>query len=325
MRMRNFVLFGIAFASMAVYAEPINLGCSARGALAALTSSVAFREAIGDANAANYLGSVYDASGQQLSPQSAKALHCPLFIDSDAQPSASASKAILSAEAAARTAKPELQAAAPVAHGALVVSSVEGIVAVVPQPEVAVSKAQDQPQVAPKRETASARTRHVVKATSVTGPVKQQTRSEVAQVRPEPAPPVAAAQSPKQVEVTNRQSTPATQREESLVLSFGRALGMIRQVETGGRAPVLEIDPLMMLLYFLALFVLVGAVALLAFNPRPLMTPAQRRFELLEAESLGFAASDRYKNRQADMAGLKRQKPVQSAPSRVSPSLVAGD
>ncbi len=325
MRMRNFVLFGIVFTSMAVYAEPIDLGCSARGPLAALSSSAAFREAIGGANPANFLGSVYDVNGQQLSPQSSKAMKCPLFIDSDAKPSASASKAILSAEAGIRTARPEPQFTAAAESRALVVSSVEGVLAVIPQPEIAASIVQEKPQAAPKRETGSAPSRHIVRTVPASALKKEQVRSEVAKLGPQPAAPAPVAQSPKRVEVLTGRSAPANPPQENMALSVGRAMGLIRQVETRSRGPVLEIDPLMMLLYFLALFVVVGAAALLMFNPRPLVTPAQRRLELLEAESMGFAALDRYARRQTDVPALRRPNSVQVAPRRTSPSLAAGD
>lgn len=327
MRMRNCVLFGVAFASMAAYAEPINLGCSARGPLAALSNSAAFREAIGDANPANFLGSVYDVNGQQLSPQSSKAMQCPLFIDSDATPSAAASKAILRAEASIRTAKPEPQSTAPAETGAIVISSAAGVVFEIPQQGFAISSVQDRRLDASKPETGSARTRRNIQAQAAPASVlkKEEIRSEAAKMGPEPTAHVEVAQHQRQVEVTGRQSVPAIQPQESLALSLGRTLGLIRQVETRGRGPVLEIDPLMMFVYFLALFVAVGVVALLVFTPRAPATPAQRRLELLEAESMRFAALDRYAIRQTDVPVLKMQKPVQTAPRRVSPSLVAGD
>jgi hypothetical protein len=96
MKMYSLVLFAVAFATTAV-ASNVNLGCDVRGPLYQLMSSVEFREAIGDSNPANYLAQVFDSKGIYLTPATTRALQCPLYVSSDAEPSASASQAILDA------------------------------------------------------------------------------------------------------------------------------------------------------------------------------------------------------------------------------------
>ena len=333
MRMRNFVLFGMAFASLAVYAEPINLGCSPRGPLAALSSSAAFREAIGDANPANFLGSVYDVNEQQLSPQSTKALQCPLFIDSDATPSASASKAILSAEAGLlRAGKPEKKSATPTEDGTVVISSAAGVVDTIQLPPMRTSGAQERPQAAPKPKANKTQRTRTATAVSRLRPDIPQIQREAPSPKPQLAVQAEAVQSPRQVEKNLEQSAPTSRSEENLALSVAQTMRLIRRVETRGGQSVLEFNPLMAVVYFLALFVFAGALALPFFQPRPLTAPVHNKFALLQTGSSGFDSSVHFGVNRAETSRFKIDspvfkggKPVQAASRRESPSLVAGD
>jgi hypothetical protein len=283
MKIHNFVLLGMAFATMAVYGEPINLGCNARGPLAALDSSVAFREAIGAANPANFLASVYDVNGQQLSPASSKALQCPLFIDSNAVASASSSRAILSAEASVRSEKPKQQAAAPVAvpveNETILILSAAGVVAQIPQPEIrnpepqekplakSLAKHHAKPHAALRAEAGKTQNGRVVTTASVLGFENELLQSGASKLGQELKALAPALPAPKQIEAAKAQSVSAVQYQQSAFLSLAQALRLIKQVQIRGSQSALEFDPLMVLLDFFALFAAILAFCLLVFYP----------------------------------------------------------
>jgi hypothetical protein len=285
MKMRNLVMCAMAIAAVPAYGEPIDLGCSARGPLAALTDSVAFREAIGAANPANFLGSVYDVNGLQLSSATAKSMRCPLFIDSDASSSASASKAILRAEASAQAVKAEEQTVARVESKSIVVLSAAGEVARLPQPETNRSEVQAKPQEATKAQLARTQSTRVVSPASSPAPQNSQLHAEVSQavvsrITQEQPAPAAAVWIPRQVEATAEQSAPAAQTEQSWALSVAQATRLIRQVKVRGNDAVLEFNPAMVLFDFTALFGAILACGVLVFNPRPATASANERRDL---------------------------------------------
>jgi hypothetical protein len=304
MKMRNLTLFGMVLASMAAYGEPINLGCSARGPLAALNGSVAFREAIGAANPANFLGSVYDVNGQQLSPETAKALQCPLFIDSTASPSASMSKAILSAQASARTGKAEEQTAAPAESKTVTVLAASGVVLQFPQPEMADTKEAEtqaepqtktqadqhaKPPATSKAESSRNPNGRVVMTASVAGPESERLRSAASKLGQELKAIAAEVPTPKLVEEVRERSASAVESQKSWVLSLAQAILLVRQVGTRGSEAALEFNPLMALLDFVALFGAIFAFCLLVFYPRLATAAVQRRTDLYRS---ALASSD---------------------------------
>lgn len=266
MKTYNFVLLAMAFTTMAVYGEPIDLGCNARGPLAALKGSAAFRKAIGDANAANFLGSVYDVNGQQLSPGSFKALQCPLFIDSNAEPSAAASKAILRAEVRVRAEEPEQQAIAPAQNSPILVLGAAGVVAQFPQPETRNAELQVKPQAARKAETPGTQDRRGATAVSGLGLESQQLQPETSKPRQELMFQASVVPSPKLVDRPREQSSSLAQSQKSLVLSFAEATGLIRQARTGDSEASLEFNPMMVLFDFVAFFAALLAFGLLVFH-----------------------------------------------------------
>ena len=268
MKMRSFVLLAMASAAMTAYGEPIDLGCSARGPLAALNNSVAFREAIGSANPANFLGSVYDVNGQLLSPLSAKSMHCPLFIDSNATPSASASNAILSAQAIVRAEKPAEQSATPVENKPIMVISAAGVVDQIPQPEQKNSETKQEPLAAPKAAASTIQNRRIVPAVSALGHENSQLQSEVSKPRQQLTVQAAVVPIPKLVEETRQQIIAAVGSEQNSVLSLAQAIRLVRQVQIRNSEAVLEFNPVMVLLDFSALFAAILAFCLMVFHPR---------------------------------------------------------
>lgn len=326
---RNFVVFAMAFAGLAAYGEPINLGCSARGPLAALRSSAEFREAFGSANPANFLGGVYDVNGVRLSPLSSRALQCPLFIDSDATPSASASKAILSAEANLRAPRPNPQTTAPtpIESSTLVVESASGVVAEIPVPVVANPAAQAAVSASPSPEPRGIRSRRAIEAASKLTVSKERTLSEVAKSAPEPPVQAQVLQAPSRVDAPRAQITPAIQApqvDEELVLSLGLKLGLIRKVERPFGQTALEFNPLMMVLYFLALFVVAGAAALLFWSPRYPTAAVRRRLDPLETVFRRFESPDGLPIR-GSVPAMRAPRPVPASRRHAAPSLVPGD
>jgi hypothetical protein len=267
MKMYSFVLLATAFTTMAVYGEPIDLGCNARGPLAALKGSVAFRKAIGDANAANFLGSVYDVNGERLSSGSYKHLQCPLFIDSSAEPSAAASKAILLAEARVRVEEPEQQATAAGQITPILVLGASGVVAQFPQPETRNAEPQEKPQAARNAEAGITEKRRGVTAVSGLGLDNQQLQPETSKPRQELMVQALAVPSPKQVEGPREQNSSAVQSQKSLFLSFAESTGLIRHARSGESEASLEFNPVMVMFDFLALFAAVLAFSLLVFHP----------------------------------------------------------
>jgi hypothetical protein len=267
MKTYNFVLLAMAFTTMAVYGEPIDLGCNARGPLAALKGSAAFRKAIGDANAANFLGSVYDVNGQRLSSESYKHLQCPLFIDSSAEPSAAASKAILRAEARVRAEEPEQQATAVPQDAPILVLGAAGVVAQFPQPETRNAEPQEKLQAARNAEARRTEERRGATAVSDLGLDNQQLRPETSKPRHESMVQALTVPSPKQVDRPREQSSSLAQSQKSLVLSFAEATGLIRQARSGESEASLEFNPVMVLFDFLALFAAVLAFSLMVFHP----------------------------------------------------------
>src|ERR1019366_8592869 len=108
---------------------------------------------------------------------------------SGASASASASKAILIAEARAQTARPEELTAAPVESNSIVVLSAAGEVARLPLPETDSSEVQAKPQVAPKAQAVRTQGRRVASPASSLGPENSQLHAEVSKVKQElPAP-----------------------------------------------------------------------------------------------------------------------------------------
>lgn len=267
MKMRNFVLFAVASSTMAIYGEPIDLGCNARGPLAALNSSVAFRKAIGAGNPANYLSSISDVNGQQLSPGSSKALQCPLSIDSNALPSPSASKAILLAEARVRSHQLEQQPVAPGQASPILVSAAAGVVAAFPQPDNQKSETQVVPQAAPRAEAGGTPARRSAPVASDPGRQDQQFQTGSLEAKREWTLQPLAVPSPKKAEKKNEQSIPAAGSQENGVLSLAEAIGLIRQTRTANSVGLLEFDPVMVLFDFLGLFSAVLAFCLLVFHP----------------------------------------------------------
>lgn len=265
--MRHFVPIALVFATVAAYGEPIELGCSARGPLAALQSSSAFRKAIGGANPANYLGSVYDQNGTQLSPESFKTLRCPLFIDSSATPSASRSKAILNAEVGIVVAKQVVQTAATVEKQPLTVFSAAGVVAQLPTSELSGARSQERPQPAPKEKAALAAKAQVVLPSPELPLQSRQVAAEASQ--PAPAEPVAAASEPggAPVEDYATPSYSADPVQDNWLLSLAQALRLIRQVQGSGGESAFVFNPAMVLVDFLALFMAILSFSLLVFHP----------------------------------------------------------
>jgi hypothetical protein len=268
MKMYSFVLLATAFTTMAVYGEPIDLGCNARGPLAALQGSAALRKAIGDANAANFLGSVYDVNGQRLSPGSYKHLQCPLFIDSSAEPSAAASKAILRAEAGIRAEEPEQQASTAAGQiTPILVLGASGVVAQFPQPETRNAEPQEKPQAARNADAGRTEKRRDATAVSDLALDNQQLQPETSKPRQEMMVQALAVPGPKQVDGPREQNSSSVQSQKSLFLSFAESTGLIRHARTGDSEASLEFNPVMVLFDFLALFSAVLAFSLLVFHP----------------------------------------------------------
>jgi hypothetical protein len=305
MKMYSFALLAMAFTTVAVSGEPIDLGCNARGPLAALKGSAAFRKAFGEANPANFLGSVYDVNGQQLSPGSFKALHCPLFIDSNAEPSASASTAILRAEAGVRAAEPEEQSIAADQNKPIMVLAAAGVVAQFPQPAILNPATQERLQAAPKAEARKAQDRRGATAARGLGLKNQQTQPGISKPSQELTPRALAVPSPKQIVEKRAQSSSVAQSQKSLVWSVAEATGLIRQARTGGSAGLPEFNPVMVLFDFAALFAAVLAFCLMvAYRPGLRLAPVQNRADLYRAVM--------------DGVDLQSQQRVHLAPKRAS-------
>ena len=305
MKMYYFPLLAMAFITTAVYGEPIDLGCNGRGPLAALDSSATFRKAIGEANPANFLSSVYDSNGQQISPESAKSLHCPLFIDSNSEPSASASMAILRAGVRVRAAEPEEQSTAAAPNQPIMVLAAAGVVAQFQQPEIQKSETQEEPQAAPPAKAGRIQHRQVSIAASVLGLEKQQLQPETSKPSHGLEVHASAVPSSRQVVEKSEQHSAAAQFQKSPVLSFAEATGLLRQSRTGDSEAPLEFNPVMVLFDFVALFTAVLSCCLLVFDPG-IRTPAehQRRADMYRAALGGI--------------DLRQQQPVQAAPGRAS-------
>jgi hypothetical protein len=306
MKMYSFVLLATAFATVAVYGEPIDLGCNGRGPLAALESSAAFRKAIGAGNPANFLSGVYDVNGQKLSPGSSKALQCPLFIDSNAEPSASASKAILMAETRVRAEEPKEQAIAPAQNAPIMVVAAAGVVAQFPQPEVQKAETLEGPQAPVQAATGRVHKGRVAKAASVQALENQQVLSETSEPAQELTVHALAVPSPQQVEEKRERISSAGQSQKNEVLSFAEAIGLIRQVRTGAGVGSLEFNPVMVFFDFAALFSAVLAFCLLIVHPG------------FRTAVVNHNTVDRY--REVLMRGIdpQAQAPVHFAPRRAS-------
>jgi hypothetical protein len=303
MKTYNFVLLAMALTTVAVYGEPIDLGCNARGPLAALNSSTAFREVIGGANPANFLSSVYDANGQRLTPVSFKTLQCPLFVDSNAEPSVSASKAILRAEAGGRAEMPEAQSTAAVENQPITVISAAGVVAQFPQPEMQQPETPEIPQAVSKAETGRTQNRRA----ETVAPDLRLADQGLSQGTPKPRQELAAhvlnVPSPKQLVEKREQIPSVAQSQNSPILSFAEATGLIRQPRTWGSGALLEFNPIMALFDFVALFATVLAFCLVIFRP------GLRTYSLRVRPGQFRAASNRF--------DFRAQEGVRSTPRRV--------
>jgi hypothetical protein len=212
------------------------------------------------------LSSVYDVDGQQISPSSFKALQCPLFIDSSAEPSASASRAILMAEARVRAEEPKEQTAAPAQNTPIVVMAAAGVVAQFPQPEMQESKTQQTPQAASKAQARKTQSRRVATAVSDLGLQNQQLRPETSKPGQELTLQILAGSSPQQVEGTRERQSSLSQSQKSLILSFAETTGLLRQTRTGNSEALLEFNPMIVLLDFVAFFAAVLAFCLLVYH-----------------------------------------------------------
>jgi len=283
MKMHNFVLFGVVFSAVAVYGEPIDLGCHVHGPLAALNSSAAFREVIGAANPANFLSSVYDVNGQQLTPGSFKALQCPLFIDSNAKPSASASNAILRAEGNARVKAPEEQTTAAVQDQPFMVLAATGVVAQFLQPELQKAETQEGPQAAPKAETSRARNTRGRALASGLVPENQQLTRKISKPRREWTVHALAAPRPKDVNVERAQISSVARSQNSPVLSFAEAIGLARPSRTGDSTALLESNPIMVLFDFVGSLAAVLGLCLLVVHQGRRAFGVRTKLELYRA------------------------------------------
>jgi hypothetical protein len=284
MRTYSFVLLGVAFSAMAAYGEPIDLGCNARGPLAALENSAEFRDAIGTANPANFLSSVYDVNGQRLAPGFLKALQCPLFIDSAAEPSASESKAILRAELSAPANSPDVQATKLVLNQSITVASAAGIVDQIPQPEIVKAEIQEKPQFAPNEVTGRKHNRRVETAVVGLRHPKEPMPRETSKARQDLMVQASSAPSPApSVEKKDRIST-VVDTQNSQILSLAEATGLIRQSRNAYSGASLEINPVMALFDFVALF-----AAVLGFGVL-LIYPGRKTFGVRSKSELYWAA-----------------------------------
>ena len=265
--MRTHVPLAMVFAAVALYGEPIELGCNARGPLAALRSSATFLKAIGDANPANYLGSVYDASGQRLSSGTYKALRCPLFIDSTATPSAAASKAILRAEVGIRVARSEEQAIAVAGVKPLAVYSAAGVVVELPPSLMKQSGPEQRPQEAAKpQERASGRQVETASTAPTLGNETAQAKANAPRESALP-PSVQAAPPDDPVQEERVEASTANASQVGVALTLGQAFRLVRRVETRDGETTYELDPAVALVHFLALFGMILAFGLLIVHP----------------------------------------------------------
>lgn len=303
MKMSNFVLLILAFGTITVYGDPIDLGCNPRGPLAALKSSAAFREAIGEANPANFLSSVYDVNGQRLTPGSFKALHCPLFVNSNAEQSASASKAILRAEARVQTKAPVVEVAATVQNQSITILSAAGVVAQVPQPEISKVGVPETSQAASKVETGRIETRRVETAVADLRPAHEKLPQESPKSGLELPGRAVSVPSATPAEEKREYLSSVTQSQNSPIMSLAEATGLIRQSKTAYSGASLEINPFMALFDFAAFFAAVLAFGLLVFQRRRQTVEVRAsRSELYRAALSGF--------------DLRVQEPVRVAPRR---------
>jgi hypothetical protein len=273
-----------------------------------LKSSTAFREAIGEANPANYLSSVYDVNGQRLTPGSFKALQCPLFVNSNAQQSASASKAILRAEARVQTKATAVEVAATVQNQSITIFSAAGVVAQVPQPEILKVGAPEKLQVPSKVETGRTETRRVESAVADLRRAHEKSPQETSKSGLDLPDRALSVPSATPAEEKREYLSSITQSQNSPIVSFAEATGLIRQSKTAYSGASLEINPFMAFFDFVALFAAVLAFGLLVFRP------------VRQASEVRVSRSDLYR---AALSGfdLRLQEPVRVAAPRRPPAV----
>ena len=319
MRTYNFLVLGVAFSAMAVSGQTIQLGCNARRPLMALKNSTAFREAIGSANPANFLSSVYDVNGQRLTPESFRSLQCPLFVNSDAAPSASASNAILRAEAKGGTTAVKEQTSAVTAGQPITILSAAGVVAEIPLAEMHTTATQELPQAAPPVVAARVRIKQAERAVSSLKPEDPKVQPETFQPVPElPAQALAVTGAAQAQAIETRQNVSlARQSEDRTLLTFGEASGLIRLSRNGDGVASLEINPVLALLFFTAVFGAVMVLGLMIFRPGPREFRVRVKSTVLRAAMSGLDARVpepvRVTARRLD---LRVPEPVRVAPRR---------